>query len=263
MYFRSFSDQSANPGITAAPGVRRDLREPHARAGRHAEEIDEDAIVEAGVLIDQNPHRFVVLQRLQNGPREILLPDEAIAGRRAAALHQRVDARIVERTHHHVHRRRHQRVREGAQLPVAQVRGGEQDALALLAARARSARSLRSGSTRGCCPCRWRGKRAKRHQHAGDGAEHAVDDAALLAGVSVRKRHREIAHRRRGAGAGWPDREAACKGAPAVRPAAAERSPGSGRPPAPSDTRAYCRLLDPPAAQHQVAVDRTPPPGPE
>src|SRR5207248_2296201 len=86
--------------------------------------------IERLVLIDQNADAAVGAERLKNGAREILLPDRTIAGERAAAFHHRVDQRIVERAHQHVHRRGHQGMRERAQLPVSQVSGGEKHATA-------------------------------------------------------------------------------------------------------------------------------------
>ena len=84
--------------------MRREFREADARARRYTEEIHEDPLVEPGVLIHQDSHRCIVLERLKNGPREILLADQMISRRRPPALHQRVDTRIVERPNHHVHR---------------------------------------------------------------------------------------------------------------------------------------------------------------
>ena len=49
-----------------------------------------------------------------------------------AAFRRCIDRRIVERPHHHVHRFGQQRVRIGAQLPVAQMGGGKQHAVAAL-----------------------------------------------------------------------------------------------------------------------------------
>ena len=110
----------------------RQFRERAAGAGLHAEEIDEHALLGRGVLVDQNANRFARGQRLQNAARRVLLRDQVVTRQRAIALDQGVDARIIERPHHDVHGRDQIGVGEGAQLPIAQVRGGDQDALAAL-----------------------------------------------------------------------------------------------------------------------------------
>src|ERR1700676_5021589 len=112
--------------------MRREFRKADTRTCRDTEEIHEDAVIEPGVLIHQDSYCFVLLERLKNGTREIFLANQMIARRRTPALHQRVDASIVERPNYDVHRRRHQRMREGADLPVAQMRRGEQHSPALL-----------------------------------------------------------------------------------------------------------------------------------
>src|SRR6476659_10308279 len=52
------------PWNDSRPRMRRYLGEPHHRAGRNAKEIDKDAVIQSRVLVDQDPHRFIVLQRL-------------------------------------------------------------------------------------------------------------------------------------------------------------------------------------------------------
>ena len=68
------------------------------------------------------------MQSAQDGPSAVPFHDEAIAGELAAVLDQTVDTGIVERADHDVHRLGHERLREGAQFPVAEMRGGEEDA---------------------------------------------------------------------------------------------------------------------------------------
>src|SRR6266404_4644348 len=60
-------------------GMRGDLGEPRARARRYAEEVDKDALLGRHVLIDENADCLVVLERLQDGSSEFLLPDQSIA----------------------------------------------------------------------------------------------------------------------------------------------------------------------------------------
>ncbi len=55
---------------------------------------------------------------------------ELVPGKLAALLYQAVDRWIIERADHHVHGLRQQAVRERAELPIAQMSGGEQNAVA-------------------------------------------------------------------------------------------------------------------------------------
>jgi IMP dehydrogenase len=99
--------------------------------------------------------------------------------------------RIIERPHHYVHGRGQQRVGVGAQLPVAQMRSGEQHASALPQGRFHVFQpSQRIHSFDGIAADG--GEFRECHQHARDGAEHAVDNLFLPRGAQFRQRHREI-----------------------------------------------------------------------
>ena len=108
----------------------RDLGESGIGAGRCAEEVHENSFLKRCVLIHQNPHRFVLPQSAKNGSRSVPFFDEPVPGKLPPLLHQPVGGRIIERTDDHVHRLCHQPVREGTELPIPQVRGGEQNAVA-------------------------------------------------------------------------------------------------------------------------------------
>src|SRR5580704_8125542 len=72
------------------------------------------------------------MQGAQDGSRTVPFDDQVIAGKLAAILDQAIDTGIIERTNHDVHRLRHERVSESAELPVAEMGGGEEDATARL-----------------------------------------------------------------------------------------------------------------------------------
>ena len=77
--------ESRNHGRSA---VMRELDEGGAGAGLVPEEIDEHALVERGVLVDQNADGLARRQRPQNFARGFFLLDDVIAGKRAALLDQ-------------------------------------------------------------------------------------------------------------------------------------------------------------------------------
>src|ERR1700728_3874837 len=115
-------------------GRLRAIRELYkARSGTRqpAEKIDEDTLRGRGVLIDQNADGAVAAEGFHHRSRCVSLIDQMIARQGAAPFHEMVDQRIVQRPHHNVHRLGHQRVRKGAQLPIAQMTSGNQDAAAL------------------------------------------------------------------------------------------------------------------------------------
>src|SRR5580698_5649897 len=108
----------------------RQLGESTAGAGLHPEKIDEHALVERGVLIDQDSDSFISGQRAQDSSSGILFFNDAIARKSTALLHQAIDAGMIQRTDHDIHWGRHQGVRESAELPVAEMRGSHQNAAA-------------------------------------------------------------------------------------------------------------------------------------
>src|SRR5580698_6651521 len=70
------------------------------------------------------------MQGAQDGSCTVPFNDLVVAGELSAILDQAVDAGVVEGTDHDVHWLRHQCVCEGAEFPVAEVGGGEEDASA-------------------------------------------------------------------------------------------------------------------------------------
>ncbi len=71
------------------------------------------------------------MQGAQDSTGGVAFRDDAVAGCLAVALHQRIDRGVVQGAHDNIHPLGHQRVREGAQLPIAQVRGRKQNSPAL------------------------------------------------------------------------------------------------------------------------------------
>ena len=144
------------------------------------------------ILVDQNAHGLVGTQGLQNAARKVLLLDQVVPGHSAPAIHQRVDQRIVERAHHHVHgcgRAGRERTRSAPSCPGARWRRARPFHAG---ARAQNARSLRSESTGRCWRDPYAGKRAKVYEQARDGTEHAVNNTHMLVPAQSRKRHGQI-----------------------------------------------------------------------
>ena len=109
----------------------REFREGGAGAGFPAEKLDEDALVERRVLIDENADGFACFESFQNAAGGVFFLDDVVAAEGSVALDERVNARIVERADDDVHRRGHPGVGERAEFPVAQVGGGNEDSSAL------------------------------------------------------------------------------------------------------------------------------------
>src|SRR5262249_15357457 len=145
---------------------------PGARG--YSEKIDKHTLVGRGVLIDEDPDGLIISKSLQDGAREILLEERAVAGEAPAALDQAVNERVVERSDHHVHRLGKQRVREGAQLPVAEVRSGEEHAAAGLLGGLEVLAAFETNPARQVFFAdRW--QFSEHHQQPADAAEDAVD----------------------------------------------------------------------------------------
>ena len=168
-------------GDDGGAGAGGEFDEGGVGAGLEAEEIDEDAFGEGGVLIDENTDGFVRLQGTEDGAGGFFLFDEEVAGEAAAALDERVDAGVVERADDDVHRLGHEGVRERAQFPIAEMGGGEEDALAcgfsaLEVFEAFIANPLRDVGT---VDLREAGEG---DEEAGDGGEDAIGDGRALVG---------------------------------------------------------------------------------
>jgi len=112
-------------------GAGGDFRERHVGAGRSAEEVDEDSFIESGVLVHQNSDGAIGGEAAQNRPGGVPFADDLIAGELAACLDDLIDAWVVEWPDHNIHGLSKQRVRKGAQLPVAEVRGRKQNTASL------------------------------------------------------------------------------------------------------------------------------------
>ena len=117
-------------GNDRGAGTGGDFREGDVGASGSSKEVDNDAFLQGRVLIDENPNGFVLMQGAEDGAGTVPFDDQVVAGKPAAIFDQAVDAGIVERTDHDVHRLGHERVGEGAKFPVAEVGGGEEDASA-------------------------------------------------------------------------------------------------------------------------------------
>ncbi len=72
--------------------------------------------------------RLVRRKRFEDGARVVLFKKGPIARESAAALDQFVDQRVVEGPNHDIHRGGEEGMGEGAQLPVAEMGGCEEDA---------------------------------------------------------------------------------------------------------------------------------------
>src|SRR5688572_25705661 len=108
----------------------RHARESETGASRSAKEIDENTFVGRGVLIDEDADGFVASERTQDGARGVFLLNDVVAGETPTGLDQPVNARIIQRPNDDVHWLGHKRMRECAQLPIAQMGCGKQNALA-------------------------------------------------------------------------------------------------------------------------------------
>lgn len=102
-----FGGPEGEAGDYGGSAVMGELREGGAGTGFDAEEIDEDALIEGGVLIDENADGVAGLKRFQNSPGSILFLDDVIATEGAVTLDERIDAGIVERADDDVHGRGH------------------------------------------------------------------------------------------------------------------------------------------------------------
>src|ERR1041385_8352555 len=91
-------------GNHGGAGMRGEFGEAGAGAGFLAEEVDEDAVGDAGVLIGQDTHGLIRGQGFENRAAEIFLADGHVSRESAAAFDHRIEIRIVERTHNHVPR---------------------------------------------------------------------------------------------------------------------------------------------------------------
>src|SRR5579872_5722754 len=108
-------------GDNSRIGVKRDTCESGRGTRRLAEEIDEDALFTHGVLVGQDADCSLFMQDAQKRASRLVLEDGRVAREAAIAIHERVDARIVERTRHVMQRKAVECVREGAEFPRADV----------------------------------------------------------------------------------------------------------------------------------------------
>jgi len=162
-------------GHNGRAAVMREFDKGRSRAGLPAEEIDKHALFRSRVLIDQNSDCTTRFEGAQDFASGFLLPDDVIAGQTAPALDKSVDARMIERPDHDMHRPGHQRMGVGAQLPITEV-------------------SCRNENSASLCLCRGEVLQPfvadplvnilfidsrefyDAFDHASDGAKHSVDD---------------------------------------------------------------------------------------
>lgn len=175
-------------------GLGGDLGEGGVGARGGAEEVDEDAFVERRVLIDQDADGFVLMERAQNGSGGVPFGDQVVARKLTALFDHSIDGGIIERADHDVHRLGHQGVGEGAEFPVAEVGGGEEDASASLLGVQKMFQSFVTYPLGNVLAINVRETREDPHQ-TGDGAENLVGNGAALGGRFLRIGEFEIAHR--------------------------------------------------------------------
>src|SRR6185437_15613015 len=126
---RGWPDRKAGDDGRATPC--RQTRKCEICAGNTSEKWHKCAIFDRGVLVDQNSHRFISAQGLQDRSREIALRKQRVTGKRPSPFDDLIDEWIIKRPDHHAHGRGEQTVRISAQLPVAQVRSGEKNSFSL------------------------------------------------------------------------------------------------------------------------------------
>ncbi len=134
------------------------------------------------------------MQSSQDGSRAVPFDDQAIAGKLAAIFDQPIDAGIVERADHDVHRLGHQRVGEGAELPIAEMRGGEEDAASGFFGFQIMFEAFVTDPLMNVLAIDL-GKAREDPDEAGDGAENFVGDGAALGWRFLRVREFQVAHR--------------------------------------------------------------------
>ncbi len=167
------------------------------------------------------------MQSAQDRSRTVPFDDQVVAGELAPIFHQAVHAGIVQRADHDVHRLRHQRVSESAELPVAEMRGGKKHAPAGLLRFQIMFKPFVTYPLTNVLAIQFRKTRENPNQ-AGDGEKNFVRNRAALSRRFLRVRQLASCASRCGAGAGWQDREAPHKSGPdrAVRePATREGQP--------------------------------------
>ena len=198
-----------------------------------AEEVDEDAFAESGVLIDQHTHRLVLAQRAQDASGIVALFNYVVARYGAAAGHQRIDPVIVKRAHHDMHGLLRQNgLSEGAQLPVAEVRRDEQNAVAFLHRGFEVLKAVVTNPIGNVLGIDLR-EAGEGDEDARDRVKAAFDNAVMIIDREGRKRHADVALR----GAAQPGdsaiEQADVDARQAVRPTpwayAQRRNDGAGR----------------------------------
>ena len=81
------------------PSVQCETRQTRRRARGDSEEINEYSFGEQRIVIGQNPHRALIAQNLQNGPRRLIFFDRQIPAEAAIFRDERVDAWIIDGPH--------------------------------------------------------------------------------------------------------------------------------------------------------------------
>ena len=112
-------------------GAGGEFCEGRADAGLATEEVHEEAFVEADVLIDQDADGLVGGEGPKDGPDTVGFADDDVAAADAAGVDEGVQKRVIEGADDDVHGLRHEGVGVGGELPVAEVKRGEEDAFAL------------------------------------------------------------------------------------------------------------------------------------
>src|SRR6202162_2193366 len=174
-------------------GVRLHLeeRERGRRGRRAAEEGDEDRFLREHVLVHEDRDGLAAPDRSQDLARRVLLLDNAIAQKRAPVLQLFFEQRVVQRPDDRGDRPRDETGADGAQLPAAEVRREEENALAararrgkvLLPGEADAGKDVFAGESRGL---------QKLHERGPEVPGAAAGDPADLGGALLRKRAGQV-----------------------------------------------------------------------
>src|SRR5208283_4661498 len=101
-------------------------------ACRYPKEVHEDTLRRRHVGVHENADGRVIAHGRDQAAGELLFADHAVAMQIAITRRQRVHVRIVQRPYHDLHGMTHERVKERADLPSAEVAGKQQYTLAAL-----------------------------------------------------------------------------------------------------------------------------------
>lgn len=167
------------------------LCESCSGTGEFAEKIHEDSFRNTRILINKNTDGFVSLQRLDHGARGISFVNQAISRERAPILYEIVDKGVIEGPNHDAHGLRHKCVGKSAQLPVPQMRRGDQNTAAFALGRKVVVETvIRDPVANILAVQTW--KPRDRDQHTCDAFEYSINNALSLRGIELGKCESEV-----------------------------------------------------------------------